>query len=193
MLLLVIVRRVLLGLLRVPLDGLEVLWDRTIVTTIQISGIGYGDSLISLGQNGFGPALLSLQLGIRRRAWAAAPAKADNRRRSRTRESGQPQTPPHPRKRTTADAGAAAAAAARSPDRKRLPCIQVYSVMTPLADSSMRCLRLPRPVRVFFAFACVWTAFIAFLAFMAFKDQLSLSKVMTLERGHLRSLLSEEQ
>ena len=105
---------------------------------IPISGIGYWDSLTSLGQNGFGPALLSLQLGIRRRAWAAAPAKADNRRRSRTRESGQPQTPPHPRKRTTADAGAAAAATARSPDRKRLPCIQVYSVMTPLADSSMR-------------------------------------------------------
>ena len=105
---------------------------------IPISGIGYWDSLTSLGQNGFGPALLSLQLGIRRRAWAAAPAKADNRRRSRTRESGQQQTPPHPRKRTTADAGAAAAAAARSPDRKRLPCIQVYSVMTPLADSSMR-------------------------------------------------------
>ena len=69
----------------------------------------------------------------------------------RETESGQPQTPPHPRKRTTADAGAAAAAAARSPDRKRLPCIQVYSVMTPLADSSMRCLRLPRPVRVFFS------------------------------------------
>ena len=135
MLLLVIVRRVLLGLLRVSLDDLDVLWDRTIVTTIPISGIGYWDSLTSLGQNGFGPALLSLQLGIRRRAWAAAPAKADNRRRSRTRESGQPQTPPHPRKRTTADAGAAAAAAARSPDRKRLPCIQVYSVMTPLADS----------------------------------------------------------
>ena len=48
--------------------------------------------------------------------------------------------PPHPRKRTTADAGAAAAAAARSPDRKRLPCIQLYSVMTPLADSSI-CLQ----------------------------------------------------
>ena len=111
----------------------------------------------------------------------------------RETDSGQPQTPPHPRKRTTADAGAAAAAAARSPDRKRLPCIQVYSVMTPLADSSMRCLRLPRPVRVFFVLACVWTAFIAFLAFMAFKDQLSLSKVMTLEQGQLWSLLSEEQ
>ena len=55
------------------------------------------------------------------------------------------------------------------------------------------CLRLPRPVRVFFALACVWTAFIAFLAFMAFKDQLSLSKVMTLEQGQLQSLLSEEQ
>ena len=53
MLLLVIVRRVLLGLLRVPLDDLDVLWDRTIVTTIPISGIGYWDSLTSLGQNGF--------------------------------------------------------------------------------------------------------------------------------------------
>ena len=52
-LLLVIVRRVLLGLLRVPLDDLDVLWDRTIVTTIPISGIGYWDSLTSLGQNGF--------------------------------------------------------------------------------------------------------------------------------------------
>ena len=29
---------------------------------------------------------MSLQLGIRRRAWATAPAKTDNRRRSRTRE-----------------------------------------------------------------------------------------------------------
>ena len=40
----------------------------------------------------------------------------------------------------------------------------------------------------------IWTAFIAFIAFFAtFKDQLSLSKVMTLEQGQLRSLLSEEQ
>ena len=48
----------------------------------------------------------------------------------------------------------------------------------------------PRPVRVFlfFALACVWTAFIAFLTFMAFKEQLSLSKVMTLEQRQLRSL-----
>ena len=61
-LLLVIVRRVLLGLLRVPLDDLDVLWDRAIVTTIPISGIGYWDSLTSLGQNGFGPALLSRPL-----------------------------------------------------------------------------------------------------------------------------------
>ena len=32
---------------------MDVLWDRTIVTTIPISGIGYWDSLTSLGQNGF--------------------------------------------------------------------------------------------------------------------------------------------
>ena len=49
----------------------------------------------------------------------------------------------------------------------------------------------PPRARFFFALACVWTAFIAFLAFMAFKDQLSLSKVMTLEHGQLRNLLSE--
>ena len=36
-----------------PLDDLDVLWDRKIVTTIPISGIGYWDSLTSLGQNGF--------------------------------------------------------------------------------------------------------------------------------------------
>ena len=66
------------------------------------------------------------------------PAEYSSLPELRETESGQPQTPPHPRKRTTADAGAAAAAAARRPDRKRLPCIQLYSVMTPLADSSMR-------------------------------------------------------
>ena len=46
---------------------------------------------------------------------AAAPAKADNRRRGRSGGGNS-----------------------QKPDKKRLPCIQVYSVMTPLADSSMR-------------------------------------------------------